>query len=497
MVSAVSCKLLAVPAAYTAGIFMEGTQMANIKKMIRKDGISYKITVSMGRTQDGRQQRHYKTFKPPQGTSESKADKLAAKEALQFEEELRLGYQPDNKITFAEYAEYFIKVRRKAGLKRSTYERYRGLLVRINAGIGHLKLIDIRPQHLNLFYDNLIEEGIRRTPAKASAKPAFGKQLAELGISMEELGRRAHISASTIHKARDGGIILWSKAEAIASAMDRPVEMLFIKSTDDSPLSVKTVLEHHRLIRTILGQAEKELLVQYNAASKATPPKALPPEVNSFQPQEITAILEALEEEPIKWRTIVHLMIVTGCRRGEIMGLKWENVDLESRMICVRETLLAVETGVYQDTPKTRESHRYINIPPETADLLREYRRSQSEIRTILGDRWEETGYVFTRENGLPMHPDSVNGWLSHFSERHGLPHINPHAFRHSMASILINSGTDILSISKRLGHANTSTTLNFYGHILQKADAQSAECIANVLLRKNPFPPQEPHDNV
>ena len=257
MVSAVSCKLLAVPAAYTAGIFMEGTQMANIKKMIRKDGIAYKITVSMGRTRDGKQQRHYKTFKPPQGTSESKADKLAAKEALQFEEELRLGYQPDNKITFAEYAEYFMKVRCKAGLKRSTYERYKGLLVRINAGIGHLKLIDIRPQHLNLFYDNLIEEGIRRTPAKASAKPAFGKPLAELGISMEELGRRAHISASTIHKARDGGIILWSKAEAIASAMDRPVEMLFIKSTDDSPLSVKTVLEHHRLIRTILGEAEK------------------------------------------------------------------------------------------------------------------------------------------------------------------------------------------------------------------------------------------------
>lgn len=155
-------------------------------------------------------------------------------------------------------------------------------------------------------------------------------------------------------------------------------------------------------------------------------------------------------------------MIVTGCRRGEIMGLKWENVDLESRMICVRETLLAVETGVYQDTPKTRESHRYINIPSETADLLREYRRSQYQIRTILGDRWEGTGYVFTQENGLPMHPDSINGWLNHFSERHGLPHINPHAFRHSIASILINSGTDILSISKRLGYANTSTTRSY-----------------------------------
>ena len=115
----------------------------------------------------------------------------------------------------------------------------------------------------------------------------------------------------------------------------------------------------------------------------------------------------------------------------------------------------------------------YINIPRETIQLLREYHAEQESWREAVGDRWANTGYVFTRDTGEPMHPDSINGWLIAFSERHGLPHINPHAFRHAMASILIYSGTDILSISKRLGHTTTNTTLNFYGHLLQKADAQ------------------------
>lgn len=103
----------------------------------------------------------------------------------------------------------------------------------------------------------------------------------------------------------------------------------------------------------------------------------------------------------------------------------------------------------------------------------------------IVDDHWEETGYVFTKEFGQPMHLDSVNGWLNKSSEKYGLPHINPHAFRHSMASILINNGTDILAVSRRLGHTNATTTLNFYGHVLREADARSSNCIAEMLLRK------------
>ena len=138
----------------------------------------------------------------------------------------------------------------------------------------------------------------------------------------------------------------------------------------------------------------------------------------------------------------------------------------------------------YTDTPKTPESQRYIKIPKESIALLKRYAVDQEHGKMCVGDRWEDTGYVFTGEYGRPLHPDSINGWLNHFSQRHGFRHINPHAFRHSMASILINSGADILSVSRRLGHTKASTTLNFYGHVLQQADAQSSECIADVLLR-------------
>ena len=99
------------------------------------------------------------------------------------------------------------------------------------------------------------------------------------------------------------------------------------------PLSNKTILEHHRLISTILAQAEKEMLVPYNAASKATPPRTAKKDPNYFQPETVTAILEALESEPLKWRLITHLLIVTGGRRGEIMGLKWEKVDFDNSQV--------------------------------------------------------------------------------------------------------------------------------------------------------------------
>lgn len=459
--------------------------MPNIKKIAGKNGISYKITVSLGRDQFGKQLRHYKTYTPSPETKEGRAEKEASRIALQFEEELRQGYQPDNRMTFQEYADYFLNLKQKTGLKRSTYERYLLLLRRINAGIGHMKLSSIHPHHLNKLYENLMEDDIRLQDSLAYSKGTLAKTLQQNGFSQEALSRTAGVAASTIRKARSGAAIQTDKAEAIASALDLPVEQLFQFQGNTKPLATKTVLEHHRLIRTILGQAEKELMVPYNAASKATPPKVRRTSVNSFEPSEITAILQALDSEPIKWRTIVHLMIVTGCRRGEIMGLKWKHVNLDQGILLICETLLASDSGVYMDTPKTSESQRAINIPPETISLLRKHKKNQEQICLVVGDRWQETDYVFTRETGLPMHPDSVNGWLKKFSERHGLPHINPHAFRHSMASILINSGTDILSISKRLGHSMTSTTLNIYGHVLNQADARSSECIADTLLRQ------------
>ena len=101
------------------------------------------------------------------------------------------------------------------------------------------------------------------------------------------------------------------------------------------------------------------------------------------------------------------------------------------------------------------------------------------------GDRWQNSGFVFVRDDGRPMQPDSIGSWLTRFYKRHNLPKINPHAFRHTVASVLIHSGTDVVSVSKRLGHARTSTTTDIYAHIMQEADQQASECIADALLRR------------
>lgn len=249
-------------------------------------------------------------------------------------------------------------------------------------------------------------------------------------------------------------------------------------------LSNKTILEHHRLISTILAQAEKEMLIPYNPASRAEPPQPQKKEVTYFQPDEIIAIRDALASEPIKWRTATHLLLITGCRRGEIMGLKWAKVDFDNNRIHIDNNLQYTATrGLYEETPKTAASVRNIKLPAETMQLLWQYRSWQARQRLASGDRWTYTDYVFTQENGKPMHPDSLTDWLGKFSKRHDLPHINPHAFRHTMASILYFNGMDSVTISKRLGHAKVSTTADIYAHIIQEADERAAECIGDVVL--------------
>ena len=251
-------------------------------------------------------------------------------------------------------------------------------------------------------------------------------------------------------------------------------------------LSTKTILEHHRLISTVLDQAAKESLIPFNVASKATLPKVQKKEVNYFQPEQVEAIRDALEDEPIKWRTLVHMLLITGARRGEVLGLKWDKMDFDGCKVHIcNNVLYSPDVGIYEDSPKTATSNRYITLPLETMKLLRQYRAWQSGERLRLGEYFQNQDFVFSQDNGKPMHPDSVTDWLKKFSKRHGLPHINPHAFRHTMASMLYFNGVDSVSISKRLGHAQVSTTAKISAQVMEEADQRNADILADVFLKK------------
>lgn len=429
--------------------------------------------------------RHYRTWAPDPGMTDRQMEKAVQKAAVDFEREIELGYQMDNRQTFAQYAEYVLELKERAGCKHRTLERYQELMKRIVPSIGHIKLADLRPQHLNNFYKALSAPGIAMRGDKATAKTDLKKYLQEIKMTKAQLAALSGVSAVSITAACQGKKMARTTAEAIAQALDEKVDILFSIESSAATLSSKTILEHHRLIRTILAQAEKEMLVPYNAAAKATPPKPAKQEVNYFQIDDIVRIREALEQEPLKWQVITHLLIVTGCRRGEIMGLRWSRVDFSNNQIKIDATLLySPKRGIYEDTTKTG-AVRFIKLPKETMALLREYRRWYLEQRLKSGDRWKNTDFLFSKDNGEPMIPDSITAWLRKFSARHGLPHINPHAFRHTMASVLISNGKDVVSISKRLGHANVSTTTDIYSHIIQEADERASECIADVLLRR------------
>lgn len=461
--------------------------MANIKKIRNKDDtISYQIKVFKGKNAEGKQLKPYfMTWKAPSTMKEKQADKEAERQANLFEEKCKQGIVADNRQSFEMYANYVLDLKRRNGLKESTYTRYVELLRRINAGIGHLKIKSIRPQHLNEFYAQLSRSGVRVNPTKAIAKTDIKALLKKGNYTQERFCEKSGVCLQTLRSAINKKTITFESAEKIATALEKPVNKLFeINRNTKKPLSNKTILEHHRLISTIMSQAEKEEIIINNPAHRATPPKYERPEVNYFQISDIKKIMEYLPHEPFKWQAFVYLLIFTGCRRGEIAGLKWDCIDFDNATITVKGNLVYTpEKGVFLDKPKTKKSERIVSIDRAIIPVLQEYKKEQTAEILKSGNRWSRTGFVFCQENGKPITPDSINQFLVRFSIKHDLPHANPHAFRHSMVSMLFHDGLDPVTISKRLGHSKVSTTTDIYAHIMENADRSAADSIGRLLL--------------
>ena len=458
--------------------------MAQVERRQGKKGVTYLLTVNAGKGADGKQIRHRKTYAPPQTWSEARQEKAAQKEADRFEEEIRQGFALDNRQTFAQYAEYALGLKRRACVRESTLERYDSLLKRINPEIGHIKLADIRPAHLNRLYERLSEEGERKKEALATAKIDLSAEIKQRRLNKTKFAELAGIPARAVGQACKTSVAE-NTAIKIAAALGGKVEKFFTVERDMEPLSAKTVLEHHRLISSILGQAEKEMLIPYNPAAKATPPRPKKPEPRYYQPDTIYAILDAADSEPLNYRLFVYLAVSTGARRGEIAGLKWNNVDLSTGQINIDHGLYySRKQGVYEGETKTGE-HRSLKIPAEVIQLLKQWRREQAALRLLNGDRWQDGKYIFTRDDGRPTHPDTWTQWLDKFSERHNLPHINPHSFRHTAASTLIANHVDTVTVSKVLGHASPTTTQNYYAHLIEDAKTAATDTIADVLIRR------------
>lgn len=461
--------------------------MANIQERRDKTGklISYSIRVHRGRGADGKQLKPWTTtFDVAPTWTEKSARKKAEAFAATFEKDCKQGFASDTRLQFSAYCDYVIDLKEKRGAKHATIASYRDLTTRIYTAIGHIKLRDLRADHLNDLYTQLGKAAPRSVSAKAAID--LVAVLKEKHITRAMISKETGLADSTVTAAVRGNSVSVKTAKAVSDALGLKYEKTFLVLNENRSLSPKTIVEHHRLISTVLRQAVKEGLVPINVAANADPPRIEKKQVNYFQPQELIAIRDALEAEPLKWKTLVHLMMITGCRRGEILGLKWASVDFKKNRIHINNNVLyRADVGVYENAPKTESSIRWITLPAETMALLREWKVFQNGEKARLGDYFLDRDFVFSGDDGSPLHPDSVTTWLDRFAKRHGLPHINPHAFRHSMASVLIYNHVDPVSVSKRLGHSSVAVTEEIYAHLIEEAEQQNADILADVFLKK------------
>lgn len=452
--------------------------MASIRKISEN---SYKITVSCGRTAGNKQIRHYMTWTPDKPMTEKQMEKAAQKAAFDFENRINLGFRPDDGQTFTEYAEYFMQLKQRDGLSATTLSSYRWLLKRLNTEFGHMKLRDIRPQHLNEFYVKLSKPGERQETVRCKPLIEF-RPLIEKAGGARRFDHEFHVNGKDTAAVCRGEEISEKMARRICEHTGVDFKKSFKVSRKKTTLTNATIAHFHGLMSTILGQAEREMIVPYNAAEKATPPKRENKERQCLQESNVKAVLEALENEPIRTKAIVYTLLSTGCRCGELCAIHWEKIDFEKKRLLIDAGIIYTkETGTIEKCTKTKNV-RYVALPDELISILRQYRNWYNLERFRLCGAWEDNGYVFCRSLGAAMPPSYINRLLHDVFKRHGIQGFTPHQFRHTYASLMIAHGVDIVTVSKTLGHKSTKTTLDIYSHEIETAKESAANTMNDVL---------------
>ncbi len=450
--------------------------MASIRK---RSDTTYQITVSNGYGGDNKKIRHQKTITLDPKLTPAKLEKELQRQATLFEDEVKRGTHMDGgKLTFSQFIEKWMHDYAEKQLAPKTIQGYKGLLDRIIPALGHVKLNKLQPNQLMQFYNNLAETGIRQDD-RHIARPAMLIQMCNGSIDLHELSKTAGVSFSTLRSISEGQPTI--KAPQISKALDVKLETIFEAKDTSRSLSSNTINHYHRLISSILTCAVQWQLIFSNPAERVKPPKIEKHEAAHYDEDSTEMVLQLLENEPIKYRLMISLTIFAGLRRGELCGLEWSSVDLDNgRLKIGQASQYLPDVGIFTKDPKNDSSIRIISIPDIAVKMLKEYKIWQDNQIKKLDDEhvedWDKQQRLFTQWNGKPIHPETVSGWFSKFRKKHDLPKLCFHGLRHTNASILIGNGVDLQTVSKRLGHARTSTTSDIYSHALRRPDQEAAE---------------------
>lgn len=249
-------------------------------------------------------------------------------------------------------------------------------------------------------------------------------------------------------------------------------------------LSAKTVSNVHLVLSKALNDAVEDGLLATNPAAKARPAssRVRGREVRAWTAEELTEFLAFSSDD--RYYAAWHLAASTGMRRGELLGLRWMDVENRAQVLAVRKTLVLVGSTPTPGTPKNHEA-RAINLDPDTLSVLRRHHKNQMKDRLAWGEGYIDSDLVFTREDGRYVHPDRLSQMFDRLVRKSGLRRITLHDLRHTHATLLLKEGVPVKVVSERLGHADPAFTMRTYQHVLPGMQADAAARFARILASK------------
>jgi integrase len=242
-------------------------------------------------------------------------------------------------------------------------------------------------------------------------------------------------------------------------------------------LGPTSVSHLHFVLHRALHQAMRWELVPRNVSEMVDPPRRKTPEAKTWDAKQVAAVLAVAENTPLAavWR----LALLTGMRRGELLGLKWDDIDLDKKTLAVRRTLSRGKGGTWElGQPKTTSGRRSISLPDSCVVTLRKHRATQNAERLRLGPLWEDQGFVFTNHTGGPLHVNSLVYQYEKLITTAGVPRIRFHDLRHTSATLLLAQDIHPKIVQERLGHADIGMTLNRYSHVTPSMQREAADAL-------------------
>lgn len=419
---------------------------------IRKRGKSYQITVSNGRDIHDRQILETATWTPDPSKTEKQNQKALDRFAMDFEDKVKSGkYLKGEKMTYKEYSALWLSEYAEKQMERTSIERCENSLNNIILpAIGHLRLSEIQPLHLTRLYSGLAEHGYTKN------------------------GKQKPYSARTIKRIH----------QIISSSLNTAVYWQLIESSPCQRVKPPKVEKQADVKHFTLEQAKaflNQLETPYTVAHWGRTKKDGSESRKHYEEKEI----------PLQFKVLFHLAVFGGFRRGELAALTWDDIDFQNHTVTINKASARTKDGIITKSPKTFSSNRTVTLPASTMKLIQKYKAEQQRYRLSLGTYWKGSNYLFIQDDGKQMDISTPNKVFKKviriYNETHEdkLPEITLHGLRHTSATLLIAQNVDIKTVSNRLGHSETSTTMDIYAHALQKQDELAAESLGELFATK------------